>query len=313
MAAPVKGSVLGDRKDAGKALDELEGTKLLYEKISSNHKHLVRSLGDTSRRQARGHVDFWGQIQQYVKFKPATAWTRAAEGGDNPLTSFLLTGGNVPAFTRTDAEETYFKSFVNLLTDIRAMMKEARISNEDATRVMTALGDPHTTNVSLLQKQVQETLSYLSAKIWLGIHRQVAGKADPNEAAALAAGLADAYGVPKYIDFIFPRYDKEYRDQGPRGQAFRARLNEARRRQDVWDLTGRKTKSSRPRWGTSSDYYRDGYIYEEGDPLEDSSEYARNIVAKFQVSTDEQMGGRTLSEQSIYIFGLPDAVEGSRQ
>ena len=193
------------------------------------------------------------------------------------------------------------------------MMKEARISNEDATRVMTALGDPHVTNVSLLQEQVQSTLNYLSAKIWLGIHRQVAGKADPNEAAALAAGLADAYGVPKYMDFIFPRYDKEYRDKGPRGQAFRARLNEARRRQDNWNLTGRKKESPRPRWGTSTDYYRDGYLYEEGDPLEDSSEWARNIVAKFQVETDAQMEGRTLSEQSLHIFGLPDAVERSRQ
>jgi hypothetical protein len=302
-------SLLGDEKTRAKELTELKGNKELYDKLSTNHKKLVRSLGDWARKFKRSVPDFIGQIQQWVKFQSATAWQDEGAGGGGKFLNFMLAGGNVPAFARTDAEEQYITSFKNILTDIRNMMDEARISNEDATRVMTALGDPHSTNVKQLQLQVQASLTYLSAKIWLGIGRQAADLSDPDQAVARATGLVGLYGVPKYPIFLFPYYDKTYRDKGPRGRAFRAQLDEARRRQNAWDLTGRRSTppGARPNWGNSKDIYRDGYIYDNADPVLDPAQYARDIVESFRLRTDGLMEGRTVSEQSIYLFGPPTA------
>lgn len=302
-----KSPALWDAKELSKQLDQLEGAKQLYDKVSTNHGLLVRSLGDLSRKQESGHLDVAGQIQQWVKFQQTTAWTHAAEGGGGQFVNFILTGGNFPPFTRTPVEEQYFKSFTALLTDIRNMMEEARISNEDATRVMTALGDPHATKVSLLQEQVQGTLEYLSAKIWLGIGRQVANLSNPAEAEARANGLMELYGVPKYPLFLFPGRDEDYRDKGANGRTFRAKLKQARDRQDQWQIGGRLREEPRPHWGNSQDTYRDGYLYNDSDPFLDPGPYANRIVDAFRIKTDRRMSGRTIEEQKDYIFRSPEA------
>jgi hypothetical protein len=304
-SARSKVSILDDKEARAKALSQLEGTKSLYNKISTNYGNLVRSLGDLSRREEKGHVGIAGQIQQWVKFQQATGWTHASQATSGQFLNTMLTGGNVPFFSRTDEEENYFDSFVAILTEIRNMMDEARISNEDAVRVMTSLGDPKATKVSLLQKQLQSTLEYLSAKIWLGIDRQVADLSDPAEAEARATGLADLYGVPKYPMFLFPANDKKYRDKGPVGQNFRATLRQARARQDRWWREGRLREEPRPFWGNTDDTYRDGYLYNESDPFLDPAPYANRIVEKFRIKTDKRMGGRTIQEQKEHLFNSP--------
>jgi hypothetical protein len=144
---------------------------------------------------------------QRFKYKRATDWIRGDPGGHGfgqaAMKEMAKLGGPFKKFADrfilTSLDEHALGRYEGMLTQVRGMLQEGRISDKDAERAMTVLGDPSRTTPDLLRSKLQTLLTYFSARQWRNIYQ--AGATIGNFDA-----VARTFGnrVPQKIVFVFP-------------------------------------------------------------------------------------------------------------